>query len=313
MRRVVMTGLIVAIYAARIELTAAAPPKRARPPKFPDSVKEAFFTDARKQLVGPRPETKSAAPKSDAQQPGGIVGSHGELASRRAWSELISAEALEDEIKAQQIALGASLQNPTKFKAGEYQKAHMHFSMLAALFAIDSQYGQSVRWWREAASVCDLMGRGAAICKIGTDAAYKEAKSRADDLETLVRGGSIAPRESTSKLDWPKIAERGPLMKRLEVAHEQGLLPGVAAAASFANSADKLSHEAQLIAALADVIMREGYEFSDDETYGEYAQAMQTGALEVRAGVEQKDFQRARNGVESIGRACRNCHEGFRN
>lgn len=299
----------VAVGAAENDLWAAGPTKRARPPKFSESVTDVFFPDARKQLVGPRPAKKPVASKTgETERPGGSA-----LASGGTWSKLISAEAMEDEIKIQQIALGASLQNPAKFKAGEYQRSRMHFSVLAALFAINAQYGQDVRWQREAPAMRDLMARGGSVCKTPADDAYREAKARAEELESLVRGGSIASRAATTQLDWAKVAERGPLMKRLELAQQQGLSPGTASSAEFLRNADKLSHEAQLIAALAEVIARDGYEFSDDETYREYAQAMQAGALGLRAAIDQKDYKQARGAVDVIGKACGNCHDGFRN
>ena len=102
-------------------------------------------------------------------------------------------------------------------------------------------------------------------------------------------------------------------MKRLEIAQQQSLSPAVANAAVFKRDGSKLAHEAQLIAALAEVILRDGYEYSDDETYREYAGAMRTGALELRLAAEKKNYEQARLSVDTIGKACGHCHEGFRN
>jgi hypothetical protein len=220
---------------------------------------------------------------------------------------------VEDEIKSQQLKLGETVQTASKFKGGDYQRARMHFSMLATMFAIDAQYDGTLRWQREASGLRDLMARAGFNCKVGTDASYKEAKTRWEDLQSLVRGASTQSSSAQAETSWSKVADRAPLMKRLEQAQQQGLTPWTANAGEFSRRADNLSHEAQLIAAIAEVIMREGYEFADDETYRGFAQAMQAQALAVRDAVEHKNHEQARKAVGEISKACSNCHEGFRN
>lgn len=289
---------------------AKAPPKGARPPKFSQSVQDTFFPDAREKLVGTRPDraTRSAGPG-----PAPPAGQAPAATARSPWPRLISREAVENEIKSQQIKLNEAVRSPVKFQSGDYQKARSQFSLLAILFAIDGQYGEPMRWQREAAALRERMARAGAVCKVGTDSAYREAKARAEELATLVRGESADLSGASSRSDGTTTVDRAPLMKRLEQAHEQGLVELTAKKADFSRHAEKLSHEAQLIAALAEVIELEGYEFSDDETYREYAGAMQNAAIAVRDAVDRKDYAQAARAVAEIGKACANCHEGFRN
>ncbi len=327
----------IGVFSAWNNLTAAGPVKRARPPKFAQSVADVFFPDAREKLAGPRPEKSLVTPVEGAgRAPENASGPKG-------WSKLISAEVVEDEIKTQQIKLSVSVQNTARFKGGDFQNARLHLSLLATLFAIDAQYDGPLRWQRESPAMRNLLARAGLDCTVGSDGAYKEAKARAEDMENLVRGGSAnrplkngtgsepnrpsrvrevpvpvfqqAPKPAgvTAELDWPQVSNRAPLMKRLEQAQQQVLAMGTASSDAFSRTAEKLSHEAQLIAALAEVIGRDGYEFSDDETYREYCRAMQAHALELRAAVEQKDYANARQAVAEIGKACGDCHAGFRN
>lgn len=312
-RRIAGLSVLLALLIGPVcALWAAAPAKRARPPKFSKSITDVFFPDAREKLVGPRPERAASQaalggePAADSpQRPLDGGASHG-------WKKLIAAEVLEDEIKAQQIKLGEAVQNATKFKGGDFRHARLHFSVLATLFAIDAQYDEPMRWQREAAGVRDLMARAGFNCKVGTDGSYKDAKARAEELETLVRGSSVVLPRADAEASWAKIADRPPLMQRLEQAQQQGLAPWTANSSEFSRNADKVSHEAQLIAALAAVIGRDGYEFSDDETYRELARSLETHALSVRDAVEQKDYERARRAVGEVSKACAKCHEGFR-
>jgi hypothetical protein len=292
---------------------AAGPVKRARPPKFSKAVTDAFFPDARQKLVGARPKKALRGSASTATRGTPSAAAVAGGASAQNWSQLISPEVIEDEIKAQHQMLGDVVKNVVQFKGGDYRRARGHLSVLAAMFAIDAQYGQQIRWQREAAAMRDLLARAGFNSKVGSDASYQEAKARFDDLETLVRGGSVDLLPAKDSVSWQQVADRGPLMSRLEQAHEQSLTPWTASANEFSRNLDLIAHEAQLVAALADVIQRDGYEYADDDTYREYAQSMRTQALVVRDAASAEDYERARQAVEEIGKACTNCHEGYRN
>jgi cytochrome c556 len=295
-----------------LESSAAPPVKRARPPEFNKSITDAFFPDAREKLVGTRPQRSAAPVKNGTVRPvkSPDEAEHGN--PEQGWKKLVTAEVVEDEIKAQQIKLDAAVGNATRFKGGEYQRARLHLSMLAALFAIAAEYDEPIRWKREAPAVRDLMARAGFNCKVGTDASLKDARARADDLQNLVRGSSLKLPAPTAEPAWPKIADRAQLMKRLEQAQQHGLAPWTANSGEFSKNAERLSHEAQLVAALAEIIGREGYEYADDETFREFARALGTQATVVREAVERKDYEQARKAVGEISKSCNNCHEGFR-
>src|SRR5262249_41538312 len=127
------------------ELRGAAPVKRARPPKFTKSIQDAFFPDANEKLVGPRDGASNPdAPSSPA------VEKPPQAAAGEAWSRLIAAEMVVDEIKAQQRKLAQAVQNAATFKGGGFQQARIHLSVLAAMFGIAATYDAPVRWKREA-------------------------------------------------------------------------------------------------------------------------------------------------------------------
>ena len=291
---------------------AAGPAKRARPPKFTKSTSDAFFPDAREKLVGPRPD-KAAGPSDRVAAPPESDHPPTSAGASSDWSKLIAADVIEDEIKSQQRNLGELVRNAAKFKAGDYRLARVALSVLATLLAIDADYGAPMRWQREAPSVRDLVARAGLNCKVGTDASYKDAKARFEDLETLVRGGSIDLPTAKSEVSWSEIADRGPLMKRLALAHDQRMAPWTANSEQFARHQDALSHEAQMVAALAAVIQRDGYEFADDETYRQYAEAMGTQAVALREAIAMKNYAQARQAVGEINKTCSSCHEGYRN
>jgi hypothetical protein len=282
--------------------------KRARPPKWSADVLDAFFEDAREKLVGQRPNYSthdSAAiaavgPASDAPPAGG------------SWSKLIDADTLENEIKRLEAAVKQDVTKPSEFKGGKYQDCRRHFSVLAMLFAIAAEYDGQVRWQDTAAGLRDLFARAGYNCKVGTDQTYREASQRKQDLADLISGSRPAVPQAEREADWSQVADRPPLMQRMNVAHEERLTKWLANEREFTQHVDDARHEAQLIAAIAEVIGRDGFEYWDDEEYAGYARELKQAAIDVAGAAEQENFPRARDAGARMTKACADCHVGYR-
>ena len=64
-------------------------------------------------------------------------------------------------------------------------------------------------------------------------------------------------------------------MTRFEQGQQERLAPWTAAAREFAERSDDIAREAQLLAALAEIIKQPGFEYADDETYRKYADELE--------------------------------------
>jgi hypothetical protein len=303
-------GVAGLVLIAALDLLAAPPavPRRAKRPGFPTSTVETFFSDAREKLHGERPGPRDRA----AEKP--PLGNAPPLATTasESWSKLISAETLEDEIKARVPKLTAAVENTTRFKSGEYQVARRELGILAALLGIVAEFDGRCRWKDEAAALRNQLGRASSNCKVASDAAFTEARTRAEELQLLVRGGSLPKSQQTGAVDWPQTANRALLMQRLEEAQQQMISPSIGSEKSFRDASESLIHEAEIIAALGEIITRTGYEFADDESYLEYARAMQDHAAALRAATLEGAYERARDSALQTGQSCTSCHEGYR-
>jgi len=297
-------------------LAAAAQPaprvRRAKPPTFSKSITDAFFPDAREKLAGPRPDpgtiTKATpvppAKPVDASAPASI-GPGG-------WSRLIEASAVEDEIKSQQNRLAKVVQNATRFRGGEFRQARTSLGVLTAMTAIVAEYDDKIRFKDQAAALRDQLGAAALACKDGSEAAFKQAKARSDDLQLLVRGGSLSLPAGAKSADWSRLADRPSLMKRLEEAQQQVLGPSVANEQQFKRNADALAQNAAIVAALSEIMTRPGFEFADDDTYVEYARAMQAHAVALQSAAKQGNYEAARAAEGELRQSCATCHDGYR-
>jgi hypothetical protein len=286
-------------------------PARAKPPVFSDDVVDTFFPDARKVLQGERPVFAGA--KNIAKAGGPMAGGAAEESAGGgfAWSKLISATTLEDEIKAQKMAVDKTVDTPGGFKGGGYQDARIEFSVLAAMFHVAGQYDKDVRWKEEAPGLRDLFARAGFNCKVGTDQSYKEAALRKQDLGDLIRGGTVSAKQSEAGVTWDKVTDRPPLMNRFQMADKR-ISPWLANEKEFSAHAEDILHEAEVLAAMAEAIQREGFEFWEDEDYVGYAANMRDAALKVAQGVKQNNYEAASAAAGELSKACGTCHDNYR-
>ncbi|MDX1948660.1 MAG: hypothetical protein SFU86_24950 [Pirellulaceae bacterium] len=288
--------------------------KRAQPPKFgPDTT---FYADAFKDgLVGDRPANLGQAvasvggntpgPSSSGTAPAGVAGS--------GWSAIISAATIEDSIKSLKLQVDAEVTTPSDFAGKGAKLARRDFSVLAMLFAIAGEYDGDVRWKKDAPAARDVFARTAANAKVGTPQVFQEAKLRKEELTDLVGGaGPFAGKEAETKASWKDVCNRSPLMQYLELIWEPKLKPLLADKGQFTASADKVLADAEMIAAIGDVLGKEGMEDADSEEYKKFCDDLRKGGRDIVDGVKLKNFEQATAGGTTISKACAECHENYR-
>jgi cytochrome c556 len=219
---------------------------------------------------------------------------------------------LEAEIRRQAPALEASVASASTFKGGAYEQARDVLSLLAVLFAISAEHDEVARWQDSAAGLRDLFGRAGFNAKVGTDQTFREAAARSVDLAELIRGGRPEVPAVTADAAWTTVADRPPLMRRMELAQQERLSKWLANENLFGGNAEEISHEAQILTALAELIKREGYEFADDDTFVGYANELRDAAHELQQATDQENYAQARAALGRATKACSTCHEGYR-
>jgi hypothetical protein len=312
-RLVTATLLAASSVLTSVPLTAAEgppKPKRARPPKWTADVLDAFFDDAREKLEGERPDYSAVSAKSPATSQ--AAKAREGVRSGSSWSKLVDAETIETEIKRLAQAVAMDVTTPSEFKGGKFQDCRRDFSVLAMLFAVAAEYEGEVRWQDVAPGFRDTFARAGYNCKVGTDSTYREANERKTDLSELIAGSRPQVPPANRGADWSQVADRPPLMQRMNIAHEERLTKWLANEREFSEHQDEVRHEAQLAAAIADVIGREGFDYWDDEQYAAYARELRQAATDVAAAAESSNFQQAREAASRMTKACADCHEGYR-
>jgi hypothetical protein len=284
------------------------PVKRARPPKWTTDDLNVFFEDAGKQLVGPRPDYANAEIVARPAQPPAnsdrLMGSN--------WTKLVEAETLETEIKRLAQDVARDVTTPGEFKGGGYEACRRHFSVLAVLFAVAAEYDGEVRWQNAAPALRDLFARSGYNCKVGTDQTYQESVKRKQDLADLIGGTRPQLPQAERTAEWGQVADRAPLMQRLNIAHEERLTNWLANERQFEKHRDDVRHEAQLVAMIGDVIGRKGFDYWDEEDYAQHARELREAAVDISTAVELNNYEKARQAIGRATKACAACHELYR-
>ncbi|MDP6443024.1 MAG: hypothetical protein QGG36_15120 [Pirellulaceae bacterium] len=283
---------------------------RARLPVFtPADVDKVFFADVFSALVGERPANLSSG---GATGTGGTTTAEVEKAATGTWAAYISATTIEDEVKAIKLIVDKDVTTPSEFKGRGYREVRQHFSVLAMLFGVINEYDGDVRWKKDAVAGRDAFGRTAANAKVGTTQVYNEAKLRKQELQDLVGGGSLPAGKGEVENNWAQIAERSPLMQRLEVAQMTNLQPMLASEGEFKKNMDRIFHEAEILAAISHAMTLEGMEDADDDEYKAFSEKMRQAGVDIKDAVKLKNYEKASKAAAAMTQSCDECHESYR-
>jgi cytochrome c556 len=308
-----LLSALIALPAIAVVAQTKAPKavKRAQPPKFTKT--DTFYADAFKEgLVGERPanlgQAAAATSGSASSTPagsGGVAGS--------GWAALISAATIEDEIKALKLQVDQGVTTPSDFAGKGYKQARRQFSVLAMLLGIAGEYDADVRWKKDAPAARDAFARTAANAKVGTQQVWQEARLRKDELGDLVNGGApFAGKEAEAKAPWKDVAGRAPLMQYLEQAWDPRLKPALADKGQFTANAEKVLHDAEMLAAIGEVLSKDGMPDADSSEYKAFCLKLRDAARAVADAVKSKNYDQASAASATIGKACAECHENYR-
>lgn len=243
--------------------------------------------------------------------PGLTPSDNGGGGSSGGWSAIVSAQTLEDEIKNSVIQVAPAVASPTKFNT-QHRDARRIYTVVAVAFAVIAEFGQDVRFKEEAAGMRDKVARAGFNCKVNTTGAFNEAKQRYLDLEDLVRGGSVVVPEAETRVPFAQVADRPPLMRRMELAFEKTLKPMTSNVSEFKQNVDTVKREAEILGMLAKVIQDASYEYAEDEDYLKYCKEVEQHCKDIVDGIKLNAFEQVESAVGGISKSCSNCHEGYR-
>ncbi len=319
-RRTMVFGLIAsslvstAIAAAVVQERKTKKVQRVKRPVFTERDWDGvYFEDLFAQgLSGDRPASsvRGSGPTSEGTTPTDVAEAT-PAEGQFAWSKVISRATIEDEIKAIQNSLATDITTPIKFKS-DYAKVNQSFTMLSMLFAIIREYDGEIRWKEDGAKAQASFAVAAANSRVGTIQAYNSCKRRRDLLTELVRGGSFAEDEKPMvDMDWSKVVDRAPLMKRLNESMDK-IKALTSSRGEFTGDSDTLVRELEIVSAIGLILNFENMTDADDDGYAVFANTMQQSASRGSLATKNGDFDGASQAANQIGQSCADCHSEWR-
>lgn len=310
-RRKLGGSLIVLLVCYSV--TQAQKPRRAKPPIWKNQGQGVFFQDAFQDgLRGERPATLGQSgvqpPTSPADAPGAVDPAPAEFA----WSALISATVVEDEIKQINIRCGDAIQSEGFFKSQGYLDVRPQLGVAAVLFAVVDRYDQPIRWQESAAVARDALARGALNAKVGSSQVFREVTQLRQGLSDLIRGSRWPSDREPQPLNWETVADRQLLMQRLESSDQDVLSAGVASASDFSKEQDRLRREAELVTLIGYVLRQDGMPEAGDPEYDGLCDDLSAAAKELVKAIEQQDQKAAQRAHGEVKRSCTRCHGIYR-
>ncbi|MDA7980976.1 MAG: cytochrome c [Pirellulales bacterium] len=289
------------------------PPNKRPPQRWDQRILNAFFEDIR-SAVGPgepgtaprtAPGGGSVATTDSGVGDGGATGGF-------AWSELVSAETLEDEIKKIALDLEETVASPGRFKSGRHNDARRMFSVSAVVFAVINEYDKDVRFKDNSAGLRNAVAKAGVNCKVNTDGAYNDAKAKFQQLQEIVRGANVEIPAPKDPLPHVEVAEYGPLMQRMELGFLEIVKPGTSSGAEFRSAQEDILHEAEILALFSQFFHHESYDYGEDETFLGLADELQSQAKALATATKTGDLNAAQSAVGAIDKSCTECHGGYR-
>lgn len=310
----VLVGLSLSLLAGVILAQRAgnAGRKKGPPTSFDQRVEDAFFADV---LKSHGKGTLDDVLKSGGSAPGQPKTTENDATGGSAeagWAKVISAETLENEIKAAINEAGPHIESKTKWNTG-HGKVRRLYTTMAVCFAVISKYDGNVKFKKDALTLRDGLSRSAANAKVNSDQAMQEAKARLNDLIQLRNGGNLpAGRNADPKAPFKAVADVSEMMKRIAAAHEEGecLKVWIAAADQFKAKKSQIVHQAEMLGMFAKVLQDPSYEYPEE--FAAIAKGVQAGAEEIVQAAKADNHQAAQMAVGKITNACTNCHGKFK-
>ena len=101
-------------------------------------------------------------------------------------------------------------------------------------------------------------------------------------------------------------------MQHLDKIYEPQLKPLLSDKGQFTANLDKVTHDAEIIGAIGAVLSKTGMEDADADEYKAFCLKLQKAAKDIVDAAKIKNFDAASSAGTAIGKACAECHEGYR-
>lgn len=263
--------------------------------------------------VSPASATPSDVPQmaspAEVAAPVGSPGTVDDASSPPSWTELISAEVLNEAVTKLRNSLTAHLNTLATYNRNTEAIAN-DGAILAALAAVAEVHPDAVSWKDNAAFVRDL-GYQIYMKADGTGRqAFDATREPFEQIVSVLNGGPPPDLEVERNVPFADIADRSELMKRVKRSFDF-LRAEINTADRFREAPDEIVLEASVLASLGGVVSSPSYDSADEEQYQQFVREFIQANVEVVEATQADDFARYESARNRVQRACDACHAEY--
>ncbi len=232
------------------------------------------------------------------------------------WSELITAELINEEVRALRNEMQSRLTN-----MGAYRRSVLELPVFGSAIAFFGELGSRHDGdipWKENANHIRVLG--AKIAEITSSSTAQNRNSYDEVNDAYLTINEILNNNSPAEL--PEIEEETPsfatfadmfyLMKRMERG-QQWMQTNAGSESGFSDKAPTLAREIAAMVVLTQAYYEEDYGYADDEEFLGYLNTLRDSGLGMQKALEEKDFGKYDELRSTANQQCTQCHSVFKN
>lgn len=227
------------------------------------------------------------------------------------WDTLITAEALDSEVKNIRNFLNSKLQS-----VGQYSRnlamIPTQTATLAALAAVAARHPGEITWKDDALYIRDLAGKMNAEPLRPGPKFQRELLGLFEQIsDTLNRSRPADLPDPDPEADIADSAEMRLLMKRMDDAYKK-MKTEAGGEDGFRKNLDMVRQEAAVLSTLAKVVTLEGYGYVDDEEFIAFARTVSDQGRKIGEATALESFTEYDMALSTAYQACTRCHTDYK-
>jgi hypothetical protein len=227
------------------------------------------------------------------------------------WGEVIPMSILDAEIKEDRNFLTTALQSVGKFNSS-VKDIPPRAMTIAALAQIALTHQEQVLWKDRAAAMRDVAVNLANAADGTGRAPFAASTEQFEKIQEIFNGTTPELKEPPEpNLPFADKADRGPLMRRINIAFEW-LNANTPTAAAVEKAKEKTVHETVILTTLIKVISDKSYYQADEPDYIKHVEEITDALTKMEKGLETNNFDSFKESLGVVNKKCTECHLGYK-
>lgn len=227
------------------------------------------------------------------------------------WDKIIPMPILDAEIKSIRNFLTPTLQTVGSYNR-DFMQIPTYAMTMSALAQVALHHSGDALWKDNAAALRDLSYNLSNAADGPGRKSFEAATLQFENILQIFNGSEPQLEEEPDpEAPFSDHVERGPIMKRIDLAHKW-LTSNTPSASSLNDSKEKALHEAVVLGTLVKISGDNSYLFTDEPDYQKHVSEFMAGVEKMRDSIETENYDGFKEGLGVVSRKCAECHTQYK-